>query len=72
MFYETISFSSDNIKDYNYAAVSSLVMNTTALPILSEEDSDFYKRTREALDRVENSDVKGISESQFLDELDSW
>lgn len=36
------------------------------------DDEIFEKRTREALARVEYSDVKGMSESQFLDELDSW
>ncbi|MBR0271428.1 MAG: hypothetical protein IJQ68_05480 [Methanobrevibacter sp.] len=37
-----------------------------------EEDLIFEQRTREALERVENRGIKGMTESQFLDELDSW
>lgn len=36
------------------------------------DDGVFEERTREALARVESSDEKGMSKSQFLDELDSW
>ena len=36
------------------------------------DDDVFEKRTREALARVESSDDRGMSKSQFLDELDSW
>lgn len=38
----------------------------------NNDDDVFEKRTREALARVESSDNKGMSKSQFLDELNSW
>lgn len=37
-----------------------------------ENDLVFEQRTREALERVESRGIKGMTESQFLDELDSW
>ena len=38
----------------------------------SDDDVVFEKRTREALERVESRDEKGMSKSEFLEELDSW
>lgn len=38
----------------------------------NEEDLIFEKRTREALERVESRGIKGMTKSQFLNELDSW
>ncbi|WP_296890592.1 hypothetical protein [uncultured Methanobrevibacter sp.] len=38
----------------------------------NEEDLIFEKRTLEALERVESRSIKGMTKSQFLNELDSW
>lgn len=37
-----------------------------------DDDAIFEERTREALIRVENNNVKGMSKDEFLKELDSW
>lgn len=71
MINEIVSFSSGNIKYYHIARVGSLFMNTT-ISEMSDEDLEFYKRTREALDSIEKSDFKGMSKEEFLKELDSW
>ncbi len=42
------------------------------IDVFNSDDDVFEKRTREALARVESSDDRGMSKSQFLDELDSW
>lgn len=39
---------------------------------IDDEDLVFEQRTREALERVESRGIKGMTKSQFLDELDSW
>lgn len=71
MINETVSFSSGNIKGCNIASVGSLVISTTTIPAISEEDLEFYKSTQEALDSYDGS-KKGMSEEELLKELDLW
>jgi len=42
------------------------------IELFNNDDLIFEQRTREALERVESRGIKGMTESQFLDELDSW
>lgn len=71
MISETVSFSSGNVKDSNFAVANSLVINTATISSMSGEDLEFYRSTQEALDRYDGS-KKGMSEEEFLKELDSW
>ena len=36
------------------------------------ENSEFVDRTNRALDRMDKSDMKGLSKEDFLKDLESW
>ena len=38
----------------------------------NKEDNDFIDRTNRALERMDSSDMKGLSKEGFLKELKSW
>ncbi len=71
MFSQTLSYPSKNIKCRNFAVAKSLIIDTAHIHNIDFEDWEFYKLTREALDRFDGV-TEGMSKEDFLKELDSW
>lgn len=38
----------------------------------NEEDMEFINRTNRDLERMDKSDIKGVSKEEFLKDLESW